>query len=499
MGKKQHQKDKMYLTFTEWSTLYGGKRPKSMQQDNSEFQRLPYDHCALSLQPFENPYCDAHGNIFELTALVPFLKKFKVNPITGEKLDAKSLIKLNFTKDSDDKYHCPVLYKVFTANSHICAIRTTGNVFSFEAVEELNIKGKNWKELLTDEPITRNDIITLQDPRDLKKFNLADFHHVKNNLRILDEEIERAAYDPNARLKSTAPETRDAIDELNREYKPAKAEAAGPAKKEGNAAHFSTGAVAAGFTSTVMPIHTVHEAAIRYARIETSCGSINVELHCDKAPKACENFILLCKRGYYDGTKFHRSIKHFMIQGGDPTGTGTGGESAWSTPFDDEFRASLHHEGRGVLSMANSGPNTNKSQFFITFRSCKHLDGKHSVFGRVVGGLETLSEMEKIETDNKDKPIEDITFVSVQVFTDPFEELDEIIAAEKAKEVESVAEVKPKKSSEPLKVYREGVGKYINFKDAKRKLTEEPEATTSKLTKTKKKAAGYEFKNFSNW
>ncbi len=131
-----------------------------------------------------------------------------------------------------------------------------------KAIEELNIKGKNWKELLTDEPFLRTDIITIQDPRNLKKFNMADFHHVKNNLRIMDEgkmmvfqcqllsyhvivsifynifnylELERALHDPNARLKSTAPETRDAIDELNREFQPKKVENAGPAKKEGNA------------------------------------------------------------------------------------------------------------------------------------------------------------------------------------------------------------------------------------------------------------------------
>jgi len=119
------------LTYTEWSTLYGGKKANA-GPDKSEFRRLPFTHCALSLLPFENPYCDKDGNVFDLIALIPFLKKFKVNPITGEKLDAKDLIKLNFHKNSDGEYHCPVLYKVFTQNSHIVAMRTTGNVFSYE-------------------------------------------------------------------------------------------------------------------------------------------------------------------------------------------------------------------------------------------------------------------------------------------------------------------------------------------------------------------------------
>merc|ERR1719471_2753492 len=97
-----------------------------------------------------------------------------------------------------------------------------------------------------------------------------------------------------------------------------------------------------------------------------------------------------------------------MIQGGDPKGTGTGGDSHWGGPFKDEFLQFLSHTGRGMLSMANSGPDTNKSQFFITYRSCRHLDEKHSVFGRVVGGLETLTKMESIEVDSKDRPKDEI-------------------------------------------------------------------------------------------
>merc|ERR1740130_56617 len=99
----------------------------------------------------------------------------------------------------------------------------------------------------------------------------------------------------------------------------------------------------------------------------------------------CENFVGLCDRGYYKGVPFHRLLRNFMVQGGDPTGTGTGGEAIWGKPFADEITSKYKHEGRGVLSMANSGVNSNGSQFFITFKSCSHLDGKHSIFGRVVG------------------------------------------------------------------------------------------------------------------
>ncbi|KAJ9584118.1 hypothetical protein L9F63_021527, partial [Diploptera punctata] len=503
MGKRQHQKDKMYLTYTEWTTLYGGKKAGP---ETSNFRRLPFDHCCVSLQPFEHPYCDKQGNIFELQAIVDFLKKFKSNPVTGEPLDAKSLIKLNFHKNGKGEYHCPVLYKLFTKQSHIVAVAGTGNVFSYEAVEQLNIKTKSWKDLLTDEPFQRKDLITIQDPNNIEKFNLTTFHHLKNNLKVEDEEVDK---DPAANLKTVSLETREILEELKREYKaPEVKEEAKKIADKFNAAHYSTGAVAAGFTSTVVAPETKHEAAIieedlvryervkkkGYVRLVTNFGPLNLELYCDTLPKTCENFLKLSQQGYYDGVRFHRSIRNFMIQGGDPTGTGEGGESIWGKPFEDEFKPNLTHTGRGVLSMANSGPNTNKSQFFITFRSCRHLDGKHSIFGRVVGGLDTLTAMEKVETDNKDRPIEDIIIEKAQVFVDPYQEADEQIDHCIENVINDVTKPGPQlleKISE-LKVFRSGVGKYINMEDTKREGPSDP------VSAKKKKTIGYNFGNFSN-
>jgi len=167
-----------------------------------------------------------------------------------------------------------------------------------------------------------------------------------------------------------------------------------------NKTNHTTGMVAASFTSTVQTPRTKSEVAARdndevrysyvkkkgYVSLTTNMGKLNLELHCDIVPKTCENFIGLCKKDYYKGTKFHRLIKNFMVQGGDPTGTGTGGESLWGGTFKDEFAFNLGHGERGVLSMANSGTDTNKSQFFITFRSCPHLNRKHTVFGKVAAG-----------------------------------------------------------------------------------------------------------------
>lgn len=187
MGKRQHQKDKMYLTYTEWTTLYGGKKVGEMSKEEENFRRLPFDHCCLSLQPWEIPYSDLDGNIFDLEPLLPFLKKFKINPVTGKPADIKSFFKLKIHKNSDGENQCPVLFKTFTNSSHIAAISTTGNTYLMEAVEQLNIKNRNWKDLILDTPFERKDIIILQDPSDLSKFNISKFHHVKNNLRVETE------------------------------------------------------------------------------------------------------------------------------------------------------------------------------------------------------------------------------------------------------------------------------------------------------------------------
>jgi peptidyl-prolyl cis-trans isomerase B (cyclophilin B) len=126
---------------------------------------------------------------------------------------------------------------------------------------------------------------------------------------------------------------------------------------------------------------------MKVATLATSKGEIRIQLHDDKAPETCANFEKLAGQGFYDGLTFHRVIADFMIQGGCPKGNGTGGPGY---TFKDEFHADLKHDGPGVLSMANAGPNTNGSQFFITHVATPHLDGKHSVFGRVLEGQDVV-------------------------------------------------------------------------------------------------------------
>lgn len=139
--------------------------------------------------------------------------------------------------------------------------------------------------------------------------------------------------------------------------------------------------------------------------LETSAGNIEIKLMPGVAPKACENFIGLAEKGYYNGIIFHRVIKNFMIQGGDPTGTGTGGESIWGKPFEDEVSPDIKFNKEGKVAMANSGPGTNGSQFFITTAPTNWLNMHHTIFGEVVSGMETLKKIENTPTSSSDRPL----------------------------------------------------------------------------------------------
>ncbi|KAF1997939.1 peptidyl-prolyl cis-trans isomeras-like protein-like 1 [Amniculicola lignicola CBS 123094] len=149
--------------------------------------------------------------------------------------------------------------------------------------------------------------------------------------------------------------------------------------------------------------------------LETSLGTILIELYTNHAPKTCTNFSTLAKRNYYNDVIFHRIMPDFMIQGGDPTGSGRGGESIYGEKFEDEISSSLKHTGAGILSMANSGPNTNGSQFFITLAPTPWLDGKHTIFGRVKSGMEVVRKLGLVKTDKRDRPVQEVRIVKAYI------------------------------------------------------------------------------------
>ncbi|KAJ5101933.1 hypothetical protein NUU61_004155 [Penicillium alfredii] len=457
---------------------------------HAAFKRLPFNFCSLSLQPFEHPVCTPTGTIFDLTNILPWIKKHGTNPVDGSPLKSADLIKLTIAKNDDGEYVDPVTYKVLTDNTHIVALRNTGNVFAWDTVERLNIKGKLWRDLVTDAEFTRKDIITLQDPQNIESRNLSSFNYLQEGeTGVLEEQQESGSVNTNA-LGSSAKilKAKEAVAKARAERaqqgsaaagsramaKPvagsstvSKAGASQPGKPTPyNAARHTTGKAAASFTSTGLTPHTSAELALLseeeymlkrgrvkakgYARIVTTAGHLNVELYAEYAPKAVWNFIQLAKRGYYKDVAFHRNIKGFMIQGGDPTGTGRGGESVWGKYFADEFEGPLKHDSRGTLSMANKGKNTNSSQFFFAYRALPHLDRKHTIFGRLIDdptpSSTTLNTLETHPVESStNRPTPDIRIKDVTVFVDPFEDF---LNQKRAEEARGTAPVNPEEEDE---------------------------------------------------
>ncbi|KAL9056780.1 MAG: hypothetical protein Q9162_002751 [Coniocarpon cinnabarinum] len=430
----------------------------------------------VSLQPFEHPVCTADGVIFDLTNILPWLKKHGTSPVDGSPLKSSELVKLNFAKNEDGEYVDPVTYKPFTDNTHIVALRNTGNVFAHDTVDRLNIKAKNWKDLITNDTFARADITTLQDPQNLASRDLSKFKYIQDGESTHTPQQESERSDPSNNINAAAMgssarviKAKEAVARARADRAAAKDKAmtgSGEARadREGasalrnessttgisravpiNAASYTTGKAAASLTSTGVSLHTGNERALLsdedfmlkpkrvkskgYARVQTSHGDVNLELYPEHAPRAVWNFTRLANKGYYKGVKFHRNIRNFMIQGGDPSGTGKGGQSIWGKPFVDEYAQSpLSHNTRGILSMANKGKDTNTSQFFITYRKTPHLDRKHTIFGKCInndpGGEtdETLKKLENVESDESNRPIEECVIEDVIVFVDPFEE-----------------------------------------------------------------------------
>lgn len=188
--------DKLYITHSEWSSsdAFSGARGANTSSRTSAnglastFKRLPFNYCAVSLQPFTDPVCTESGTIFDLTQILTWLSKHPdTNPIDGTSLKRADLLTLNFTKNEDNEYVDPVTYKVFTDNTHIVALKKSGNVFAWDTIERLNIKAKNWRDLVSDEEFTRKDIITLQDPQNIESRDFGSFKHVKDGDTVLPD------------------------------------------------------------------------------------------------------------------------------------------------------------------------------------------------------------------------------------------------------------------------------------------------------------------------
>jgi peptidyl-prolyl cis-trans isomerase-like protein 2 len=257
-----------------------------------------------------------------------------------------------------------------------------------------------------------------------------------------------------------------------------------------------------------------------YVRVVTSLGrSLNIELYCEKAPKTCYNFLMLAKAGKYDNCLFHRLVPGFMVQTGDPTGTGAGGESYWGTPFRDEYdmKGAAKHDSRGIIAMANKGAATNGSQWYITFGATPNLDNKHTVFGKLVGGDEVLNALEKLpRKDGTERPAKPVRITEVVIYQDPFEAYKTSLARKLARRAEAEAgddsaKIAEKKTGDDINWFGvkvgsselssggtavgAGIGKYLG---AKRQLEEEV-PTKDLVGDESKKKRRVGFGNFENW
>ena len=183
------------------------------------------------------------------------------------------------------------------------------------------------------------------------------------------------------------------------------------------AATTTTGASAQGNPIVTRSMNKDPGPANEIAVMKTSMGTITLRFFPKQAPMAVANFKGLAAKGYYDGITFHRVMDNFMIQGGDPTGTGYSGDSLWGGKFQDEFSPSLRFDHPGVLAMANSGPGTNGSQFFITQVPTPHLNDKHTIFGEVIEGMDVVNAICKVRTDDKNKPMQPVVIESLTIKT----------------------------------------------------------------------------------
>ncbi len=483
----KRQKEKQYQSAREHranQSLRSSSSSSIAGSASSSTRPLPFDCCALTLTPYTTPVCTPDGILFENSAITPHLIKHKLDPVTGKHMNTSDLIVLNMDKDeSTGQWMCPVLNKPFTNRTKVVAIRNNkneANVYSYEAYYELNIKAKNYLDLVSGHKFNKEtDVIILQDIENEEHCQLRDiqnFSHIRemrrenvrqqqcnqqsgNNVqyrvtaaRIMEKlekekrKRERAAED---RAKKLMKSTLESNDEDNSDEE--KIMISIYTDELSSSIHQTSGKASGSLTSTTMDITRENSARLAtqdeiidsqceqlrnlkkkgMIRMFTNKGAMDIELHCDIVPRTTMNFILLARKGEYDGSQFHRSIPNFMIQGGKKPGTkkgsGSNGSSIWEKQFPDEFDDRLTHTGSGIVSMANSGPGTNGRQFFITYKSCAHLNRKHTVFGKVVGGIEVLRRLEQVPTeDETNRPLETLIIESIDIIENPVEEALEV-------------------------------------------------------------------------
>ncbi|KAJ4461230.1 putative Peptidyl-prolyl cis-trans isomerase 4 [Paratrimastix pyriformis] len=328
MGRSKALNQKSYIKASEWKNDFGGfKGP----QQGETFEALPFYCCCLSLQPFREPVCTNSGHIFDKENIYEWIREHHNHPVTGQPLEIRDLFPLHFHKNADGQFQCPATFKVFTPHTHIVAIKTSGHVYSWDAIQQLNIEPQHWKCLMSGTDFTREDIIHIQDPHNLEQRNAQNFQCHRKPIEKEAKPI--IAADPTTQRILEALEKKRAekdsmlsekqrLDRIIGEQEAQEAAERAIEYVGKGTVEYARGPsmLAASFTSTAMTPHLAVATPKRireitekgFVRLETTHGPLNLELRADLVPKTCENFLLLCERGAYDGVIFHRLIKGFM-------------------------------------------------------------------------------------------------------------------------------------------------------------------------------------------
>jgi peptidyl-prolyl cis-trans isomerase-like protein 2 len=522
------------------TTSSGCNHPNSTTGNGETNRILPFSHCALSLVPYETPICNSMGIIFDQNALMKFILQYKKDPVTGVTVtnltQDENYIRLVMDQNDEGMWQCPILTKPFHDRSKVVAIiqheeenesssssttttTTTwrkANVYSYESYYELNVKTKNYVDLISGRTFhPPRDVIIIYDPHDMefnrRRNNISSFHHIiqassssSPHSDAIGADNNNMSTTTNVRYSVTATRVMETlrkkqIQDLlkeeeqkqqqlqNMDKKRKIDEVSGSSSTDSNMGNntiyycrrtgkplavlasdvtgiqhtIGRGGASSSFTSTATSVsdtnrlreatteeiitaqcHVLKSSTFKnkkgYVKLHTNYGTLTIELHCDIVPRTCMNFLGLCRHDKYNDTIFHRLIPKFMIQGGGSSSKSSsrsngsipksnelqreehnGDSSIWGTPFIDEFDSRLRHNGVGIVSMANHGPNTNQQQFFITFQSCDHLDNKHSVFGVVVDGINILKEWEQIPVKKNDCPTSEIKILRTEILEDP--------------------------------------------------------------------------------
>jgi peptidyl-prolyl cis-trans isomerase-like 2 len=414
MGKHRHTKDRLFVTQTEHQTEWGGKKAPAQ----APLPRLAFGFCPLSLQPYTDPVCTPEGSVFDVLSVVPFVKRFGKNPVTGSPLRLDQLFKLTMMKDQDDNYICPISKKVLTDSTKVVAIRASGMVYAASTVEELNKKPKFFCDLMTGQKFSPAEIIVIQDPMDVKSRMMENFDYVRNNLQVNDDDSE-AEEDNQPNVDHTALGKRilSMAEEKSKVYameQAAKAAAVPkrvfvPLDQEISVEDFiaerrelkdwrhekeGTGRLASSVTSSYMKLSTSEEKRPMtelemlqhiwmevkknhgkgYAQIITNIGEMNVLLFTDQAARTCFSFMDLAYKSKFKGLKFRSLIPGTLLSVGSNAITD-------KTMFETLDKSEkLLHKRPGLLTVNTMG---SLSTFGFTLSESEVLDRTNTIFGEI--------------------------------------------------------------------------------------------------------------------